>query len=87
MATTEWNNRDKINYRYSFWKTTLRIIISPILGFFVGGIFSKIIQIYTDKKIILASFEAIALISLGTIIVWLILSTFGVLKSTRNYQD
>jgi len=76
-----WRKSRKLKLKANFWKVLGRIILSPILGLFLGGIVAKIIKSYTGQEIPLESFLAIALISIGTLIVWFILSNFGFLKS------
>ena len=64
-------------------KVILRVVISTILGFFIGGTISAIIERYTQNEIALKSFEAFGLIFIGILISWYILSTFGWLKTLK----
>jgi len=64
-------------------KVILRVILSTVIGFFIGGVMSAIIESYTHKEIAIKSFEAFGLILVGILIAWYVFSSFSWLKSTH----
>ena len=75
------------NHSHSSIKAIIRLVISPLIGFFFAAATAGILQAEGQERIPLKSSFALALIIIWTFIIWQLLFRFGPLKGIRRVHS
>ena len=90
MHNSKLHVQDGVEYRYhshSSIKAIIRLVISPLIGFFFAAATAGILQAEGQDRIPLKSYFALALIIIWTFIIWQILFRFGPLKGISRVHS